>query len=161
MNFLWGRYGEQLTCFQAFAVFCVSCVIFWVVLRRMVFNSRRFGTLCLFHLHRRVDATIHLTLTTMIAINPHYLLQQTQPLNPSLPKGLRQYVPVCHITKFYHHSFRIHAPMKMEQVQCSETSAIKHHTSENNPKGYTRHQLTYLSCVYCSFELSWISHFNA
>jgi hypothetical protein len=33
-----------------------SCVIFWVVLRRMVFNSRRFGTLCLFHLHRRVDA---------------------------------------------------------------------------------------------------------
>jgi hypothetical protein len=33
-----------------------SCVIFWVVLWRKVFNSRRFGTLCLFHLHRRVDA---------------------------------------------------------------------------------------------------------
>jgi hypothetical protein len=30
-------------------------VIFWVVLRRVVFNSRRFGTLCLVHLHRRVD----------------------------------------------------------------------------------------------------------
>jgi hypothetical protein len=29
--------------------------------------------------------------------------------------------------------------MKMEQTQCSETSAIKHHTLENNPKGYTRH----------------------
>jgi hypothetical protein len=29
--------------------------------------------------------------------------------------------------------------MKMEQTQCSETSAIKHHTPENNPKGYTRH----------------------
>jgi hypothetical protein len=28
--------------------------------------------------------------------------------------------------------------MKMEQTQCSETSAIKHHTPENNPKGYTR-----------------------
>jgi hypothetical protein len=25
-------------------------------------------------------------------------------------------------------------PMKMEQAQCSETSAIKHHTPENNPK---------------------------
>jgi hypothetical protein len=25
-------------------------------------------------------------------------------------------------------------PMKMEQTQCSETSAIKHHTAENNPK---------------------------
>jgi hypothetical protein len=29
--------------------------------------------------------------------------------------------------------------MKMEQTQCSETSVIKHHTPENNPKGYTRH----------------------
>jgi hypothetical protein len=36
--------------------FCLSCVTFWVVLRRMVFNSRRFGTLCLFHLDRQVDA---------------------------------------------------------------------------------------------------------
>jgi hypothetical protein len=27
--------------------------------------------------------------------------------------------------------------MKIEQTQCSETSAIKHHTPENNPKGYT------------------------
>jgi hypothetical protein len=33
----------------------VVCVIFWFVLRRMVFNIRRFGTLCLFHLHKRVD----------------------------------------------------------------------------------------------------------
>jgi hypothetical protein len=29
--------------------------------------------------------------------------------------------------------------MKMEQTQFSETSAIKHHTPENNPKDYTRH----------------------
>jgi hypothetical protein len=28
----------------------------------------------------------------------------------------------------------IHLPMKMEQTQCSKTSAIKHHTPENNPK---------------------------
>jgi hypothetical protein len=72
----------------------LSCVTFWVVLRRMVFNSRCFGTLCLLHLHRQVDA---------------------------------KWVS------------RIHSPMKMEQTQCSKTSAIKHHTPENNPKGYTRH----------------------
>jgi hypothetical protein len=42
--------------FHAFAVFWMSCVTFWVVLRRVVFNIRRFGTLCLLHLHRRVDA---------------------------------------------------------------------------------------------------------
>jgi hypothetical protein len=47
------------------------------------------------------------------------------------------YVPVYHTTNFYPHSFRIHSPMKIEQTQCSETSAIKHHTPENNPKGYT------------------------
>jgi hypothetical protein len=32
-------------------------VIFWVVLRCVVFNSRHFRPLCLFHLHRRVDMT--------------------------------------------------------------------------------------------------------
>jgi hypothetical protein len=30
-------------------------VMVWVDPRRVVFNSRRFGTLCVFHLHRRVD----------------------------------------------------------------------------------------------------------
>jgi hypothetical protein len=30
-------------------------VIFWVVPRRVVFNSRRFGALCLFHRHRGMD----------------------------------------------------------------------------------------------------------
>jgi hypothetical protein len=40
---------------------------------------------------------------------------------------------------FLHHSFRIHLPMKMEQTQSSETSDIKYHAPENNPKGYTRH----------------------
>jgi hypothetical protein len=30
-------------------------VIFWVIPLRVVFNSRRFGPLCLFNLHRRVD----------------------------------------------------------------------------------------------------------
>jgi hypothetical protein len=34
----------------------MPCVIFRVVLWRMGFNSRHFGTLCVFHLHRRVDA---------------------------------------------------------------------------------------------------------
>jgi hypothetical protein len=34
--------------FQAFAVFWMLRVIFWVVPRCVVFNSRRFGTLCLY-----------------------------------------------------------------------------------------------------------------
>jgi hypothetical protein len=33
----------------------MKCVIFWVVLWRMVFNSLRFRTLCLFDLYTQVD----------------------------------------------------------------------------------------------------------
>jgi hypothetical protein len=42
----------------------MSYVFFWVILRRMEFNCQRFGTLCLFHLHRRVG-----TLRTHSPIN--------------------------------------------------------------------------------------------
>jgi hypothetical protein len=37
---------------------CFEChmFFFWVVLRHVEFNSQCFGTLCLFHLHRRVVA---------------------------------------------------------------------------------------------------------
>ena len=40
--------------FQAFAVFCMLYAFFWVIPRRLEFICRRFGTLCLFHLHRQV-----------------------------------------------------------------------------------------------------------
>ena len=30
---------------------------FWVITRRLEFTCRRFGTLCLFHLHRQVDVS--------------------------------------------------------------------------------------------------------
>jgi hypothetical protein len=40
--------------FQTFAVFCMLYVFFWVIPRRLKFLCRRFGTLCLFHLHRQV-----------------------------------------------------------------------------------------------------------
>jgi hypothetical protein len=34
--------------------------------------------------------------------------------------------------------FIAYEDMKMEQTQCFETSAIKHHTPGNNPKDYTQ-----------------------
>ena len=37
--------------FQHFAVFCMLCAFFWVITRRLEFKCRRFGTICLFHLH--------------------------------------------------------------------------------------------------------------
>ena len=40
--------------FQTFAVFWMLYAFFWVIPRRLNFICRRFGTLCLFHRHRRV-----------------------------------------------------------------------------------------------------------
>ena len=41
--------------FQTFAVFWMLYVFFWIIPQLMNFICRRFGTLCMFHLHRQVD----------------------------------------------------------------------------------------------------------
>jgi len=46
---IWNQ--EKYPWFQAFAVFCLLYAIFWVIPRCLEFICRRFGTLCLFHLH--------------------------------------------------------------------------------------------------------------
>jgi hypothetical protein len=50
-----------------------------------------------------------------------------------------------------------HSPVKMEQTQCSETSAIKHHTPGHNPKYYTQYCLPLFLAMntMCSFVF-WI-----
>ena len=63
--------------FQTFAVFWMFYAFFWVIYWRLNFICRRFGTLCLFHLHR---------------------------------------------------------PMKMEQTECSKTSAYKIQTPGTYPE---------------------------
>jgi len=47
--------------FQTFAVFWILYAFFWVIPRRLNFIWRRFGTLCLFHLHRRIGVKWHST----------------------------------------------------------------------------------------------------
>jgi len=39
--------------FQTFIMFWMLCAFFWVIPRRLNFICWRFGTLCLFHLHRQ------------------------------------------------------------------------------------------------------------
>jgi hypothetical protein len=45
---------QNASWFQTFAVFWMLYVFFWVIPRRLNFICRRFGTLCMFHLHRQV-----------------------------------------------------------------------------------------------------------
>ena len=51
----------QYSWFQTFAVFWMLYVFFWVFPRRLNFICRRFGTLCLFHLHRRIGTKMEQT----------------------------------------------------------------------------------------------------
>ena len=46
--------NQDCSWFQTFAVFWKLYAFFWVIPRRLNFICRRFGTLCLFHLHRQV-----------------------------------------------------------------------------------------------------------
>jgi hypothetical protein len=57
--------GEQITIFML-------RVLFWVVPRRVAFNIRRFGTLCPFHLHRRVDIHSHMKMEQKVLRNVGY-----------------------------------------------------------------------------------------
>jgi hypothetical protein len=49
------RNTKKNSWFQTFAVFWMLHDFFWVIPRLLNFICRRFGTLCLFHLHRQVD----------------------------------------------------------------------------------------------------------
>jgi hypothetical protein len=87
--------------------FSECCVLsFALFRRRVVFNIRRFETLCLLHLHGRVG-TVH-----------------------------------------------IHSPMKMEQKQCSETSAVKHHTPAEQPKVLHEQRNFYLRRLFSNISFS-------
>jgi len=44
--------------FQTFAAFWILYAFFWVIPRLLNFICRRFGTLCLFHLHRQVGTCL-------------------------------------------------------------------------------------------------------
>jgi len=53
-NLLWSKECRWYSWFHIFAIFWIFYAFFWVILRRLNFMSRRFGTLYLFHLHRQV-----------------------------------------------------------------------------------------------------------
>ena len=54
LNYL--RTDKNISWFQTSAVFWMLYAFFWVIPRCLNFICRRFGTLCLFHLHRQVGA---------------------------------------------------------------------------------------------------------
>ena len=84
---------------------------FWVITRRLEFICRRFGTLCLFHLHRPV--------ASMWVVTPHNCfctLTLPYPVTHS-PNGSCYFEPNLFPYHFLFlvHSTHIYLPMKTEQ----------------------------------------------
>jgi len=112
-----------LSWFQTFAMFWMLYAFFWVIPRRMTFICRRFGTHCLFHLHRRIgmkDDTFWEMLGYLNekrfgskiawAIGSGYF--RAKPFHVKIPQHFSKLVILY-----------TYLPMKMEQTVCSETSA--------------------------------------
>jgi len=100
-------------------------VFFWVILRRLNFICRRFGTLRSFHLHRQVVVVEWPNLRNVeVSIREKVWLESFEP--NLLPYG---YPNSSQIWSFYNY-----LPMKMEQTECSETSAYKIQTPGNYPE---------------------------
>ena len=99
--------------FQTFAVFWMLYAFFWVIPRRLNFIHRRFGTSCLFHLHRR------------IGMKDNWVWKYWSIYTG---KGIN--------TPTFSNLVILHAypPIKMEQTGCSEKSACKIQTPGNYPE---------------------------
>jgi hypothetical protein len=95
---------------------------FWVVPQHVVFNSRRFGTLCLFHLHRRVDMKcIHSPMKNSQSFGTLCLFHLHRRVDITcVVFNSRRFGTLClfHL----HRRVDIQSPMKMEQTHRSELS---------------------------------------
>jgi len=94
---------------------------FWAISRRLNFICRRFGTFCLFHLHRQVGVE------RLGLRNVGVFIREEVWLENSLSHWLSLF------------SFYTYLTMKMEQTECSETSAYKIQTPGNYPEENIKH----------------------
>jgi hypothetical protein len=118
--------------------------IFWVFPRRLSVNSRRFGTLYRFHLQpgnhccknsRKRDGHriqhSDPTHTRLVYLHPPNHPQPATHLPIGSATDLVRYkLPHTSQTQ----SYFIDLPLKMEPIQCSETSAVSTQTPGKHPK---------------------------
>jgi hypothetical protein len=107
-------------------------VSFWVFPRRLSANSRRFGTLYRIHLQRQVKEEFFLTCLwrwnrysvpkrRLLALRRRGITQKKTLSFPSSKAGQWSI-------------YYIDLPLKMDPIQCSETSAISTQTPRKHPK---------------------------
>jgi len=126
------KHQIKYSLFQAFTVFWMLYALFWVILRRLNFIYRRFGTLCLFHLHRLVGMKNNCGWEFWgISTGKVWLKLEVE------PEISCRNTPKFSTTVILHN----YQPMKMEQTECSETSVYKIQTPGNYPEE-SRQQIT-------------------
>ena len=118
-------------------MFWMFYAFFWVIPRRLNFKCRRFGTLCLFRLHRQVGASrdpsqLVSVLWTAPNLSPSVLMAQANSETNLFPYNTPN-MPLA--------DFILHTPTCIWRWnrQCSETSAFKIQTPGNNPKESIQH----------------------
>jgi len=149
-------------------------VFFWVIPRSLNFICRRFGTVCLFHLHRQVGKLFtYLPMKmeqsvpkrrplkfrrrgTLCLLHLHrpMKMEQTECFllgnSPTSEFICRRFGTLClfHLHKQVDKLFT-YFPMKMEQTECSETSAYKIQTPGNYPEENIQQTYFLSVCVLC------------
>jgi hypothetical protein len=103
-------------------------VFFWVIPRRLNFICRRFGTPCLFYLHRQVGAEWLGLRNVGILIREKVWIENFRA--KSFPVSIPQHFSNLVI---------LHLPAYEEGTVCSETSAYKIQTPGNYPEESIQH----------------------
>jgi hypothetical protein len=125
--------------FQTFAVFWMFCAFFWVILRCLNFICRRFGTLCLFNLHRQVGVE------WLGWRNIGVIIREKIGLKIARAK----YFPVW-MPQHFSNIVILHPPAYKDGTECSETSAYKIQPPENYPEESIKHLK-----LFCANNTSW------
>ena len=118
-------------CIFLFQILPCSECFYWVTPWRLNFVCRRFGTICLFHLHRRVCIKNGWRWWMLGYLYwKRVWLENFRAKTFSLINNPTSSTPVI---------LHTYPPMKMEQTDCSETSAYKIQTPGNYPGESIQH----------------------
>ena len=121
--------------FQTFAMFCMLYIFFWVIPRRLNFICRRFGTLCLFHLHRQVGVEwLNLRIVGVSTREKVWLENSLrQPFSRWLPKLFSNLV-IHHLPAYEDETDRVFRNVGMHNSDAGESPRRKHTTYRTRRK---------------------------
>jgi hypothetical protein len=152
-------------------MFWMLCAFSWLILQRLNFIRKRFGTLCLFHLHRWVGTKndwgwecwgIYMGLhVSCYPPQPVSLLGPAPTLSPSFRLAQAIFKPNLFPYKYpniLNPSHSSYLPAYEDGTKCSETLAYNIQTLGNYPEESIQHSYYFLSFICVSLSLIFIQY---